>query len=198
MSSYKFLHLPLERFFIIKFNWNCRRELLIQFKSGFREILSGISYKNYDFSKATGVCENLSGIIEIPLGIAGPVLINGVRYQIPMATAEGCLVASTNRAFTALVNGIDAYTFSNGVACGPVVRLPNAKRAADLINWLQIPSNFNHLKHSFDETSDFVRLILIDAVLSARSVYLRFVGRTGDSMGINIISKVQHSLWFQV
>ncbi|MCH1610563.1 MAG: hydroxymethylglutaryl-CoA reductase, partial [Luminiphilus sp.] len=45
--------------------------------------------------------ENFWGVAQIPIGVAGPLLVNGEHAQgefyVPMATVEGTMLASYNR-----------------------------------------------------------------------------------------------------
>lgn len=64
---------------------------------------STLPYEHYDYNHVMGACcENVVGYVPIPVGIAGPLLLDGKNVQIPMATTEGCLVASTHRGCKAI------------------------------------------------------------------------------------------------
>ena len=151
-----------------------------------------LPYKSYDYSKVVGVCcENVIGYLPLPVGFAGPLKVDGESYFIPMATTEGCLVASTNRGCSALSfsGGVRTQIVADGMTRGPVIRLPDIRRAADVMAWLEEPANLDLLKKSFNSTSRFARLQKIRCQIAGRHLFIRFVAKTGDAMGMNMVSK---------
>ena len=74
-------------------------------------------------------CENVIGYVPVPLGIAGYLTVNGKKYKIPLATTEGCLVASVNRGCRALGDGVKARIYKDGMSRAPCIKLPSAIEA---------------------------------------------------------------------
>jgi len=168
-----------------------RRSIMSRFQHPhLPDALPQLPFADFDYSKVFGVCcENVLGYVPVPMGYAGPLLVDGNTYYIPLATTEGCLVASTNRGCSALVSGVNTELWADGMTRAPVVRLPNVRRAAKLIAWLSDETNLNLMKSSFNATSRFARLQKIQPKLAGRQVFLRFVATTGDAMGMNMVSK---------
>ncbi|XP_014405340.1 PREDICTED: 3-hydroxy-3-methylglutaryl-Coenzyme A reductase isoform X2 [Myotis brandtii] len=136
-------------------------------------------------------CENVIGYMPIPVGVAGPLCLDGKEFQVPMATTEGCLVASTNRGCRAigLGGGASSRILADGMTRGPVVRLPRATDSAEVKAWLETPEGFTVMKEAFDSTSRFARLQKLHMSVAGRNLYIRFQSRSGDAMGMNMISK---------
>jgi hydroxymethylglutaryl-CoA reductase (NADPH) len=137
--------------------------------------------------------------VQLPVGIAGPLLLDGQRYYVPMATTEGCLVASTNRGCKAIAEsgGATSVVLRDGMTRAPVARLPTARRAADVRAFLEDPDNFETLSMVFNRSSRFARLQGVQCAMAGRNLYMRFTCSTGDAMGMNMISKgVQNVLDF--
>lgn len=162
--------------------------------------LEGMPISGMDYSKVLGqCCEMVIGFVQIPVGVAGPLLLDGFEYTVPMATTEGCLVASTNRGCKAILQSGGAQTVvtRDGMTRAPVVRFESAKRAAELKWFMEDPNNFDTLSVVFNRSSRFARLQGVYCVLAGRNVYLRFSCTTGDAMGMNMISKgVQNVLGY--
>ncbi|KAM9820339.1 3-hydroxy-3-methylglutaryl-coenzyme A reductase-like [Neosynchiropus ocellatus] len=174
------------------------RRSLLSPKLPVASALEALPYRNYDYAKVMGTCcENVIGFMPVPVGVAGPLLLDDRQFYVPMATTEGCLVASTNRGCRALSmsGGCHSRILADSMTRGPVVRLPSACCAAEVKVWLESCEGFQVMKESFDSTSRFARLEKLLVTLAGRNLYIRFHCQTGDAMGMNMISKgSEHAL----
>lgn len=151
-----------------------------------------LPYKLYDYDRVFGACcENVIGYMPIPVGIIGPLIIDGKPYHIPMATTEGCLVASAMRGCKAINAGGGAITVltRDGMTRGPCVKFPTLKRSGACKIWLDSEEGQSSIKKAFNSTSRFARLQHIQTALAGDLLFIRFRTTTGDAMGMNMISK---------
>ncbi|KAK4871731.1 hypothetical protein RN001_015855 [Aquatica leii] len=157
----------------------------------FSIVLNDLPYEHFDYGKVMNACcENVIGYVPIPVGLVGPLFLDKRLIHVPMATTEGCLVASTNRGCRALnEHGVTSRIVGDGMTRGPVVRFPSISEASDAMKWIEDPQNFETIKNSFDSTSRYARLSKIQVRIAARYLFIRFVAKTGDAMGMNMISK---------
>ncbi|KPM09589.1 3-hydroxy-3-methylglutaryl-coenzyme A reductase-like protein [Sarcoptes scabiei] len=168
------------------------RRRVIEKLAGRESVLNDVPHNNYNYNLVLGACcENVIGYMPVPLGVAGPLVLNGSQYYVPMATTEGCLVASTNRGCRAIAaaGGCRSKVYFDGMTRGPLLYFRSALDAAAAQEWISQKHNFHIIKNSFDSTSRFARLKSIKASLAGRYLFLRFVASTGDAMGMNMLSK---------
>ncbi|EES05629.1 3-hydroxy-3-methylglutaryl-coenzyme A reductase 1 [Sorghum bicolor] len=154
--------------------------------------VEGLPLDGMDYQAILGqCCEMPVGYVQIPVGVAGPLLLDGEQYHIPMATTEGCLVASVNRGCRAIAasGGAVSSLFRDAMSRAPVVKLPSIKRAAELKEFAEALTNFETLAAVFNRSSRFGKLQGINCALAGRNVYIRFTCSTGDAMGMNMVSK---------
>ncbi|KZT70396.1 hypothetical protein DAEQUDRAFT_725287 [Daedalea quercina L-15889] len=153
---------------------------------------SDVPMTNYDYSRVIGACcENVIGYIPIPLGIAGPLKVDGELFPIPMATAEGTLVASTSRGCKALNagGGVTTVLTHDAMTRGPAIDFPSVTRAGQARAWIESEEGYALVKEAFESTSRFAKLQNIKCAMAGRTLFVRFATRTGDAMGMNMISK---------
>ncbi|KAK4052630.1 3-hydroxy-3-methylglutaryl-coenzyme A (HMG-CoA) reductase isozyme [Microbotryomycetes sp. JL221] len=153
---------------------------------------SDLPYQHFDYSRVMGqCCENVVGYMPVPVGIAGPLRIDNEVLPIPMATAEGALVASTSRGCKALnVNGgVTTVVTQDAMTRGPALGFPNAAQCAAAKRWIDSDSGQETMKCAFNSTSRFARLKSLKASMAGRNLFVRFATQTGDAMGMNMISK---------
>ena len=153
---------------------------------------SKLPYRDYNYENVHGACcENVVGYMPIPVGVAGPFVIDGQTYYIPMATTEGVLVASTSRGCKAInaAGGATTVLTGDGMTRGPCVGFQTLARAGAAKLWLDSPEGQKVMKNAFNSTSRFARLQSMKTALAGTYLYIRFKTTTGDAMGMNMISK---------
>lgn len=137
-------------------------------------------------------CENMIGCVQIPLGIAGPLKLEGNyakgEYYIPLATTEGALVASVNRGCKAITlsGGANVISENVGITRGSVFNTQNLKEGWQLKTWLE--ENLRKLAKEAEETSSHLSLTNIWTNILGRNVFVRFSFDTTDAMGMNMVT----------
>jgi hydroxymethylglutaryl-CoA reductase (NADPH) len=153
---------------------------------------SALPSADYDYKALIGACcENVIGYMPIPVGIAGPLSIDGQLLHIPMATTEGTLIASTSRGCKALNagGGVNTVLTRDAMTRGPAIDFPSIAMAASARLWIDSPEGFADMASHFNSTSRFARLQSLECAMAGRTLYVRFATSTGDAMGMNMISK---------
>ncbi|WP_433325305.1 phosphotransferase [Spirillospora sp. CA-294931] len=152
--------------------------------------LPSLERTSIDPRSLPGNVENLVGGIEIPVGLAGPLLINGrdVRGLVtaPLATTEGAMVASVARGAKAitLAGGTTTHVVSQRMTRVPVFEFDGLGTAAEFARW--VVGRKAELDREVATVSAHSRLVELDPVQLGRAVHLRFVYETGDASGQNM------------
>ncbi len=137
-------------------------------------------------------CENMIGVTQIPLGVAGPLKISGSiangDFYIPLATTEGALVASVNRGCKAITEsgGADVDSHRIGATRGPVFRVKNLAENKKLYTYLK--EHFEEIKSVAEKTSHHLTLKKYSTSGVGKYRYVRFVFDTQDAMGLNMVT----------
>jgi hydroxymethylglutaryl-CoA reductase (NADPH) len=167
-----------------------RREFLTSFSGARPEHLFAASF---DPRLTDGNIENFIGVAQVPIGLAGPLTVNGEYakgdFVIPMATTEGTLVASYNRGMKVLnlSGGVTATVSDDRMQRAPVFVFDSAREARDFRGWVN--ENMGEIRRAAEATSSVAKLLDIDIFLSNKFAYLRFNYATGDAAGQNMVGR---------
>jgi len=158
--------------------------------------LNNIGHYSMDMAiTASRNIENPIGCASLPLGIVGPLQVNGEfaqgEYYLPLATTEGALVASVNRGCSIITKsgGASVRIIKNLMTRAPVMKIidpPFVANAQKLIQWVQ--ENLESLKKIFLEVDPFADLQDIQTWIVGRTIFLRFLVFPADAMGMNMIT----------
>jgi len=193
----KLLNGELKLYEIDKFTENTREAVDIRrefLEEKYKIQLTNIANYSLDMDEAQKRnIENPIGTIQIPVGLAGPLKINGLNTQgefyVPLATSEGALVASVNRGCSAITEagGANVRVADDKMTRGPVIKAKSLTDALKIKDWIR--DHFKELKKAAEVTTRHGKLLKIDpVVVVGRYLYPRFVFKTGDSMGMNMVT----------
>jgi len=151
---------------------------------------------SFEPAVANGNIENFIGVAQVPIGLAGPVLINGEHangwFHIPLATTEGTLVASYNRGMKVLSmsGGIKTTVTGDQMQRAPVFVFDDARGARDFAYW--IDENMDGIRTAAEATSSIAKLSGIEKYHANKFMFLRFNFRTGDAAGQNMVGRATY------
>ncbi len=155
--------------------------------------LPHVAKYSFDPSILQGNIENFIGVAQVPIGVAGPLRINGEHAQgdffIPLATTEGTLVASYNRGMRLLTEcgGVRTTVVEQFMQRSPVFIFNDAVSAREFGRW--IDENFAAIKREADATTRIGKLVKIQQFSIGPLRHLRFNYTTGDAAGQNMVGK---------
>lgn len=131
-------------------------------------------------------CENTVGTVQIPLGIAGPILFDEKRYVVPIATTEAALVASINRGCKVLNLGSDLQVRVKkiGITRAPVYECKKIKSEEFYKQWFK--KNLEILQAKISETSKFTKILDFKVKKYKGHLFVKFYFDTADAMGMNM------------
>jgi hydroxymethylglutaryl-CoA reductase (NADPH) len=136
--------------------------------------------------------ENFIGTVKVPVGIAGPLRINGVHaqgdYYVPLATTEAALVASYSRGAQLIseAGGCTAVLFDRGVTRAPGFAFANVRECGQFVVWAL--SEIDAFRTAAEQTTRHGRLIDLRFAIEGNHVYLIFDYETGDASGQNMVT----------
>jgi NADP-dependent 3-hydroxy-3-methylglutaryl-CoA reductase len=137
-----------------------------------------------------GNIENYIGAVQVPVGIAGPIQVNGSYTDgyvpVPLATTEGALVSSTTRGAFAcnLSGGVNVHVNRQVMHRSPVFFCKDMQGAINLEQW--ILQNVDAIREQAESVSSVARLTDVEPTLFGRTLHVRFTYSTGDASGQNM------------
>lgn len=173
-------------------------EEIIASRQAFIEETTGASLdhtKRYSFDpeEMSGNIESMFGVAQVPIGLAGPLLVNGEHAQgefyVPMATVEGTMLASYNRGMKVIreSGGVTTTVVGEAMQRAPCFIFRDAREARDFEAWLV--ANFEAIKEVAESTTSIGKLNEIEHYCAHNFVFTRFDYSTGDAAGQNMTSR---------
>jgi hydroxymethylglutaryl-CoA reductase (NADPH) len=140
----------------------------------------------------SGHIENLIGAVRMPVGLAGPLLVQGGTargsYYVPLATTEATLVASYSRGAQLITEagGCASVVVNEGIGRAPGFAFASLEECGQFITWAL--AHMAAFRRRVERTTRHGRLIDMRVNLEGNHVYLHFEYLTGDAAGQNMVT----------
>jgi hydroxymethylglutaryl-CoA reductase (NADPH) len=144
----------------------------------------------FDAVDAESAIENMVGATQVPLGIVGPIELDGGAADdeawLPLATTEGALLASVNRGVSATrrAGGATARVLKSKMTRAPVFRVRDVAEAGEVVSWVR--EHEDRLREAAESTTSHGELVEVTPYVVGDNVFLRFGYDTKDAMGMNM------------
>jgi hydroxymethylglutaryl-CoA reductase (NADPH) len=155
-----------------------------------KELLDDLTYQRSDLFKDN--IENFIGTVKVPVGIAGPLRVNGLHAQgdfyIPLATTEAALVASISRGISCInqAGGATAAVIMEGVNRDPAFGFKNLIEVGQFMAWAT--KEFPNFKKQAEKSTRFGKLVDVKYTIEGNCVHMKCVYTSGDASGQNIVT----------
>jgi hydroxymethylglutaryl-CoA reductase (NADPH) len=142
--------------------------------------------------------ESLIGTVKVPVGLAGPMRVNGLYangdFLIPLATTEAALVASHDRGAHAinLAGGASVALTAEGMIRSPGFAFSSLYEAGVFAIWCG--DAFAELQAAAEATTRHGKLIEVAPQIEGDVVYLVCRYTTGDASGQNMATIATEAL----
>ena len=142
---------------------------------------------------AKGNIENMIGMVRVPVGINGPLLVKGDyakgSFFVPMATTEGALITDYNTGMMILTKsgGANIKILKDIIHISPVFFVETLDQCQKFMIFLK--KHFKKIKDVAESTTRYGKLLNIEPHLVGRRIVLKFTYNTCDAQGLNMINK---------
>lgn len=138
--------------------------------------------------------ENYIGVVRVPVGLAGPLRVNGLfaqgDYYVPLATTEAALVASYSRGAQVITEagGCTAILLNEGISRVPAFAFKDLLEVGEFLTWALAPAQLEEFRRRAEATTRHGRLLDVRLTVEGNHVYLHFEYATGEAAGQNMVT----------
>ena len=150
-------------------------------------------------AEAPGNIEGFVGFAQVPLGVAGPLVLVGDvmgEYRVPLATTEGALVASHQRGMRACADGIDVRILHDGLAVWPTLAFPTVAAAQAAAR--AVEADRAGLVAAAEATTRHGKVQRLEPRVMGRRLVIELEMHTGDAHGINMVTRAAAAMCARV